>query len=398
MKPDVSNYMVIIERYLKKYLIENLQEFPAVAILGPRQCGKSTLAKMVLQGMKDVVYLDLEKPSDRLKISDPEIFFETNRNKLICLDEIQRLPEIFQVIRSEIDINRKAGRFLILGSASKDLVRQSSESLAGRIIYLNLTPFLFQEIYPEQSFQKYWLRGGFPSSFLATSDKASFTWRNSFIQTFLERDIPQLGFSIPAETIRRLWQMLAHQHGQLLNLSSLGNSLGLSHTTIRNYIDLLSETFMVRVLQPYNKNIKKRLVKTPRIYLRDHGILHSLLQLGSFDQLLGHPVFGSSWEGLVIENLIAVSPGWEYFFYRTSAGAEIDLVLKFGNKILAIECKATKSPQPTRGFWNALDDIQPSETWIVAPVEEGFPLKRNIWVLPPEQTIKKLEEMNSSFF
>ena len=388
----------MIKRYLKKYLLESLQEFPAVAILGPRQCGKSTLAKMVIKGLESVIYLDLEKPSDRLKISDPELFFESNRDKLICLDEIQRLPEIFQVIHSEIDIKRKPGRFLILGSASKDLVNQSSESLAGRIVYLYLTPFLFQEIYPEYSLQKYWLRGGFPPSLLASSDKASFTWRTSFVQTFLERDIPQLGFSIPSETIFRLWQMLAHHHGQLLNLSSLGNSLGLSHTTIRNYIDLLSETFMIRVLQPFAYNVKKRLVKTPRIYIRDHGILHALLHLRNFDQLMGHPVFGASWEGMVIENLLAISSEGEHFFYRTAAGAEIDLIIKFGNKILAIECKATKSPQPTRGFWNALDDIQPSESWIIAPVEDAFLLKRNVWVLPPGQAIQKLEEINNSLF
>lgn len=388
----------MIKRYLKKQLIESLKEFPVVAILGPRQCGKSTLAKMIIDELKNVVCIDAEKPSDRIKLSDPEIFFELNRNKLICIDEIQRLPEVFQVLRSEIDIKRRNGRFLILGSASKELIKQSSESLAGRIIYHQLTPFQFNEIEQSSSLQIYWSRGGFPSSLLATSEKSSFIWRNSFIQTFVERDIPQLGFSFPAETIRRLWQMLAHCHGQLLNLSALGNSLGLSHTTVRNYIDLLSETFMVRVLKPFHTNIGKRLVKSPKVYIRDHGILHNLLQLANFEQILGHPVFGASWEGLVIENLIAIAEYWTPSFYRTSAGAEIDLILTFGNKTIAIECKATKTPHLTRGFWNAIEDIKPSETWIVAPVDEKYPLKKDIWVLPLNQAINKLQELNKSLF
>lgn len=388
----------MIKRYLKKQLIESLKEFPAVAILGPRQCGKSTLAKMIINELADVVYIDVEKPSDRIKLSDPEIFFELNRSKLICIDEIQRLPEIFQVLRSEIDIKRSNGRFLILGSASKELIKQSSESLAGRIIYNQLTPFQFNEIEQSNSLHKYWSRGGFPSSLLATSEKSSYTWRNSFIQTFVERDIPQLGFSFPAETIRRLWQMLAHYHGQLLNLSTLGNSLGLSHTTVRNYIDLLSETFMVRVLKPFHTNIGKRLVKSPKVYIRDHGILHTLLQLANFEQILGHPVFGASWEGLVIENLITIADYWTPSFYRTSAGAEIDLILTFGNKTIAIECKATKTPRLTRGFWNAIEDIKPSEIWIVAPIEEEYPLKKDVWVLPLNQAINKLQELNKSLF
>ena len=388
----------MIRRYLKTQLIESLKEFPAVAILGPRQCGKSTLAKMIINELTDVIYIDVEKPSDRIKLSDPEIFFELNRNKLICIDEIQRLPDIFQILRSEIDIKRRNGRFLILGSASKELLKQSSESLAGRIIYHQLTPFQFREIEQSSSLQKYWSRGGFPSSLLATSEKSSFIWRNSFIQTFVERDIPQLGFSFPAETIRRLWQMLAHHHGQLLNLSALGNSLGLSHTTVRNYIDLLSETFMVRVLKPYHTNIGKRLVKSPKVYIRDHGILHNLLQLANFEQILGHPVFGASWEGLVIENLITIADYWTPSFYRTSAGAEIDLILTFGNKTVAIECKATKTPHLTRGFWNAIEDIKPNETWIIAPVDEGYPLKKDIWVLPLTKALNKLEELNKSLF
>lgn len=341
MQSHISIYKVMINRFLKKQLEESLDEFPVVAIFDPRQCGKSTLAKMIFSKRKDVVYIDLEKPSDRIKLSDPELFFETNQKKLICLDEIQRLPEIFQVMRSAIDSKRNNGRFLVLGSASKELIKQSSESLAGRIIYHHLTPFVYNEIRSSSTLENYWIRGGFPSSYLAPSEKASFTWRESFIQTFLERDIPQLGFSIPAETIRRLWLMLSHNHGQIQNLSSLGKSLGTSHTTIRNNIDILTETFMIKSLPPFHSNLGKKLIKSPKIFLRDHGILHALLRITSFEEMLGHPVFGASWEGLVVENLIAHAANWEASFYRTAAGSEMYLVLTHGNKILAIECKAS---------------------------------------------------------
>ncbi len=387
----------MIERLLKIQLKEGLTEFPVVAILGPRQCGKSTLAKMLLSKIKNVAYIDAEKTSDKLKLSDPELYFEMNQNKLICLDEIQRVPEIFQPMRSEIDSNRKNGHFLVLGSASKELIRQSSETLAGRILYIHLTPFIFIEISSTTSLKEYWNRGGFPLSLLASSRKVSFNWRESFIQTFLERDIPQFGFSIPSEKIRRLWLMLAHSHAQVLNLSTLGNSMGLSHNTIKNYIDILSETFMLRVLPPYFSNLGKRLIKSPKVYIRDHGILHALLRLTSFDELLNHPVFGASWEGMVIENLIAVSPGWSHSYYRTSKGSEMDLVLTFGGKIISIECNASKTPHLTRGFWNAIEDIQPEETWIVAPVEEGYQLKRNVWVLPLFSAIEKLRNIANIF-
>ncbi len=388
--------MVIIERIAQKELLEDLREFPAVVILGPRQCGKSTLSKMILNQVdKELVYIDAEKPSDRNKLQDAELFFDLHRNKLICIDEVQRLPEIFQIIRSDIDINRRNGRFLILGSASKDLIRQSSETLAGRIIYEQLTPFLFPEISDKKELNEYWLKGGFPLSLLSNTDKSSYNWRNSFIQTFLERDIPQLGFNIPAETLRRLWQMVAHWHGQIINYSSISNSLGINHTSIRNYLDLLSETFMIRLLRPYTKNVGKRLIKSPKVYIRDHGLLHCLLQIFSFDDLMGHPVFGASWEGLVVENLISRSPQWNHFYYRTSNGAELDLILSFGQKTIAVECKATKSPRLTRGFWNAKEDIKPDETWIIAPVSDPYPIKKDTFVLPLKTAIEKLQKLQN---
>ena len=372
-----------ISRQLEQELQECLLDFPAVALLGPRQCGKSTLAKALIEDRDDAIYLDLELPSDLRKLAEPELFFGAGRDKHFCLDEIQRIPELFAPLRSIIDANKRNGQFLLLGSASRELIKQSSESLAGRIAYLELTPFLLSEIAQSghpNPLQTLWLRGGFPDSLLARNEKASRRWRENFIRTFLERDIPQLGFHIPANTIQRVWQMCAHNQGQLLNSSQLGSSLGVSHTTLRSYIDLLTQTFMLRVLQPYSANVKKRLVKSPKVYLRDTGILHSLLKIDSFDDLLGHPVFGASWETVVIENIIAAFPDWQPYFYRTAAGAEIDLLLIRGNQRIGIECKASKTPKVSRGFWNVLDDLDLQSAWVIAPVEESYPLQKNVTV------------------
>jgi predicted AAA+ superfamily ATPase len=362
-----------------------LRDFPAVAVLGPRQCGKSTLARAVIAGMGDSVYLDLEDPAHLARLEEPGIFLDHHRDRLVCLDEVQRLPGIFARLRSSIDAHRRPGRFLILGSASRDLIRQSSESLAGRIAFIELTPFRHAEIRTTASLHTYWLRGGFPDSVLARDDQASLRWRDNFTRTFLERDIPQLGFRIPAPSLRRLWRMCAHCQGQPLNASRLGSALGVSHTTVRSYIDLLAETFMLRLLPPFAANVKKRLVKAPRIYIRDTGILHSLLGIDTFDDLMAHPVFGVSWETLAMENIIAAFPGWEPMFYRTRAGAEMDLVLVRGRRRLAFEFKASTAPAPTRGFWNALRDIDPERAWIVAPVEEGYPLSEAAEVAPLAQ-------------
>ncbi|MCF8359338.1 MAG: ATP-binding protein [Prolixibacteraceae bacterium] len=390
----MDNIKRIAEKELKALLAYN----PVVAILGSRQSGKTTLAKMLSNDIDKFLYIDAEKPSNRAMLEDAEFFFESNRNKFICIDEIQRMPEIFQIFRSEVDEKRIPGRFLILGSASKDLIKQSSETLAGRISYYELTPFLYVEICDQSILNDYWLKGGYPLSFLAPDDKTSLSWRQNFILTFLERDMPQLGINIPAETMRRLWTILAHLHGQLLNVSNLGNSLGFTNKTVKSYIDILSETFMVRQLKPYETNVSKRIVKTPKVYIRDHGILNTLLNIPSFNDLLAHPVFGASWEGLVIENLTGIAPNWEPFFYRTSNGAELDLILTFGKKVIAVECKATKSPKLTRGFWNAVDDVQPMETWVVAPIKDAYPLKENVWVMSLTDAIHKMMSIQDSLF
>lgn len=376
-------------KYLKRVITHKisryLSAFPAVALLGPRQSGKSTLAKHMTTEMDNAIYLDLEKPSDHQKLNEPEIFFNSHQDKLICLDEIQRTPEIFAVLRSIIDQRNRNGQFLMLGSASRALIKQSSETLAGRIVYLELTPFQLSELVTDQdnsfqSVQKYWMRGGFPRSYLADDDDLSMVWRQNFILTFLERDIPQLGFHIPVETLRRLWQMCAHCHGQLLNQSMLGESIGVSHTTIRSYLDLLTQTFMIRVLKPYQANIKKRLVKSPKIFIRDSGILHSLLNIDSFDDLLGNPVYGRSWEGMGIENIIAKYSDWDPYFYRTAAGAEIDLVLVKGSKKIGFEFKASAAPRLTKGFWHAFDDLGVDEAYVISPVRESYSIHKHVQI------------------
>ncbi len=381
--------MNFIERHLSSTLKEYTQIFPATAILGPRQCGKSTLIREYIKNKENTLYLDLERESEREKLRNPEQFFTYNQDKQFCLDEIQRVPQLFETLRSIIDQNRIAGRFILLGSASRDLIRQSSESLAGRIAYLELTPFQYSEIDSIKSQTDFWFQGGFPDSILK-NHRSSQLWRNNFIRTFMERDIPQIGYPIPRELTGRLWRMLAHQHGQVLNLSILGKSLGVSHTTIRRYIDMLNQTFMTRELQSFHSNLKKRLVKSPKLYIRDTGILHALLNIENFDSLMSHPVFGFSWEGLVIENICAANPEFEATFYRSSQGSEIDLILQKGNHKIAIECKVGDVPIPTRGFWMALDDIQPEITYIVAPqVESKYPVKENVWVIGLHQLLKE---------
>ena len=385
-----------LNRKLHKDIVDYLGAFPIVAILGARQVGKSTLAKMISLEFDNYLYLDLEKPSDFRKLSEPEIFFEAHSDKLVCLDEIQRVPDLFSVLRGVVDQNDRNGQFLILGSASRDLIRQSSETLAGRIIYLELTPFLFSEVMGVDSekgelMRKYWLRGGFPRSFLARDEKFSFVWRENFISAFLERDIPQFDFNIPAKTLHRLWKMCAHNHGQLLNSSKLGEAIGVSHTTIRSYIDLLSQTFMLRVLFPLETNVKKRLVKSPKVYIRNCGILHALLEIKTFDDLLGHPVYGLSWEGMAMENIITELSDWNFAFYRTSAGAEMDLVMMKGRRRVGVEFKASFSPQVSRGFWNAIDDLELEEVWIISPVAEQYSIRKGVKVAPLDYFISTIE-------
>jgi len=373
-----------IHRFVEGELTECLAQFPCTAILGPRQCGKTSLAHAISCDRKSV-YLDLERPADVRRLQEPEFFFDEHKSHLICLDEIQRIPDLFPVLRGWIDRNRNA-RFLLLGSASRDLIKQSSESLAGRIAYLELTPFLNREVCGEGISEKaLWMRGGFPDSLLAQSDEASIRWRNSFVQSFLERDIPALGFNIPARTLERVWSMCAHYHGQTLNASALGKSLGTSHTSVRKYVELLSQTFMLRILPSFDANLKKRLVKAPKIYLRDSGILHSLLGIDDFSALLGHPLYGASWEGFALEQVLVRFPFWKQGFFRTSDGTEMDLVLEKGGRRIGFEFKASPAPTLTRGFWSSFEALGLDQAFVVAPVESGYPLKNNVRVIAVDE-------------
>jgi predicted AAA+ superfamily ATPase len=379
-----------LPRVIENQLATAVKNNPVTGIIGPRQCGKSTLAKKMLAHYTNVVYLDLERPSDLQKLTDAEWFFTSQKEQLFCIDEIQRKPELFPLIRSLVDEWGQNGKFLILGSASRDLLRQSSESLAGRISYLHLTPFLWEEINTTSTLDDYIFKGGFPRSFLSGSDALSFKWREDFISTFLERDLLQWsGFS--TDTMRRLWQMLAHINGQTVNYSVLGKSLGVSNVTVRNYIDLLQGTFMLHTLPPYMSNMGKRMIKAPKVYIADSGLTACLLQLQNFEQIMGSPVIGSLWEQIVLTNLTGHFQSAQFYFYRTSAGAEMDFVMEYKNKVFAIECKSSVSPSLTKGAFNAIEDINPSETFIVAPVDKGWPVKPNVWVTSLKEIIQKIE-------
>ncbi len=375
----------MIKRIIQKEVEESLTAFPVVGILGPRQVGKTTLAKEIQKKINSSLYLDLELPSDYNKLSEPELFLSEQKNKLIIIDEIQQKPELFSVIRALVDQDRKNGRFLILGSSSPNLLKQSAESLAGRIIFHNLSTFLITELGEDKKIiDRLWIRGGFPDSYLAPKEETSIDWRESFIKTYLERDIPNFGIKIPTIQLRRFWMMLAHSHGSLWNASKIAVSLGVSPPTAKNYLDILEETFIVRQLLPFYSNVKKRIVKSPKVYLRDSGLLHSLFNIGSKEELLGHPVAGHSWEGFVIEQIInIISKKYTPYFYRTSAGAEVDLVVVKGDKPeLCIEVKLSLSPLPTQGFFNAMDDLNCKEGLIVYPGDDVYSIKHNVKVIP----------------
>ncbi len=372
-----------VHRFVEAALNQALARSPAVAILGPRQCGKSTTAKKLLQNRASV-YLDLQDRVDRNKLAEPELFFDRYRDQLICLDEIQLLPEFFPTLRSEIDKDRREGRFLILGSASRDLIKQSTESLAGRIAYIDLTPFLLKEVVDITSWSDLWLRGGFPESLLAGNDQNSFDWRLDFIRTFMERDIPNLGFNIPVPVIERLWRLLAHWHGQTVNYHKVAVAADITIPSLKKYLAILEQTHMIRLLPPATPNLKKRMVKSPKVYVRDSGILHALLDIETYDFLLANPVAGASWEGLVLENIIACHHRWRPSFLRTSNGAEVDLMLERGGRRHLFECKLSKAPKPSRGFHQLVDDLRPDSARVIAPVDEPFEIKNGIWVYPPE--------------
>ncbi|MBB4266683.1 ATP-binding protein [Roseospira visakhapatnamensis] len=350
-------------------------------MIGPRQVGKTTLAQDIAEGT-DALYLDLESRADRDKLADPALFLSAYEDRLVILDEIHRVPEVFQELRGLIDTGRRkgkrTGRFLILGSASMDLLRQSGESLAGRIEYVALNPFDVLEAAPDgDALRRLWVRGGFPDSFLATSDADSFAFRQNFVRTYLERDVPQFGRRVPAETLERLWTMLAHNQGGLLNASRLASGLSITAPTVTSYIDLLVDLLLVRRLTPFHANVGKRLTKSPKVYVRDSGLVHALLGLEDYNDLAGHPVVGPSWEGFVIETLLAVAPPrTRASFYRTAAGAEIDLLLEMPGKggLWAIEIKHGLSAKPTKGFHNARDDLNPDCAFVVSVGEERYPI------------------------
>jgi uncharacterized protein len=359
-----------------------LDAFPAVGLIGPRQAGKTTLALEIARS-RDSVYLDLESPADRAKLTDAELYLDAHQGRLVVLDEVQRMPELFQTLRGAIDRARArgegVGRYLLLGSASRDLLRQSGESLAGRIAYVELTPLDVLEV-GDSELENLWVRGGFANSFLAPDDESSAVWREEFIRTYLERDIPQLAPRIPAETLRRLWTMLAHVQGAPLNAAQLARGLGVDGKTVARHLDLLVDLLLVRRLEPYLANVGKRLIRSPKVYLRDSGILHALLGLDDREAVLGHPVAGASWEGYVLENLIAAAPERSRAsFFRTQAGAEIDLWLQVPKRgTFAIEVKRSLAPKLEKGFLLAQQDLQPDSAFVVYPGEERYPLRHGV--------------------
>lgn len=386
----------MIKRRITAELQELLNTTPAVALLGPRQVGKTTLALEIAE-QRPAIYLDLESDADRAKLAEPELYLAQNQDKLVILDEVHRVPDLFQNLRGLIDRGRregrKTGRFLLLGSASIDLLKQSGESLAGRIAYLEMHPIDALEVAQEDQ-TALWVRGGFPDSFLAPSDRISQRWRQDFIRSYLERDIPMLGPGIPAETLRRFWTMLAHHQSGLLNAADLARSLGVDGKTVASYLDLMVDLLLVRRLEPWHANAGKRLVKSPRTYIRDSGLTHTLLGLSTLEDVLGHPVAGASWEGFVIETVLsATPPGTSANFYRTAAGAEIDLVLTLPNqKLWAIEIKRSLTPKLERGFYHACEDLRPDRRFVVYPGSESFPLKENVEVIPLRTLASELIE------
>lgn len=390
----------MIERQLFPRLRDALSYSPAVALLGPRQCGKTTLAWSI-DPEQPALYLDLESEQDRAKLAEPELYLAAHQDKLVILDEIHRAPGLFPVLRGLIDSARRAGRrsglFLLLGSASLDLLKQTGETLAGRITYLELGPFNCRES-TGQSLGALWLRGGFPESLLAANDRISLRWRQDFIRSYLERDIPQFGPRIAAESLRRLWQMLAHHQGGLLNVAQFARNLGVDAKTAGSYIDLLVDLLLVRRLPPWHANLGKRLVKSPKIYVRDSGIVHALLNIGDMEALLAHPVIGQSWECFVIENLLLAAPeDTQAYFYRTSGGAEIDLLLQLPNgECWAIEIKRSLQPRVERGFHAACEDLKPSRKYLVYPGQECYPLAHGIQVVSLTTLAQRLVEHQST--
>lgn len=397
----------MITRHLQSTLITLLAEYPAVVLLGPRQIGKTTLA-VNLGDELNGIYRDLERPRDLDQVRDIELFQAQYPERLLILDEVQRAPEIFAPLRGVIDRRRRdgqrSGQFLFLGSASLELLGQTSESLAGRVAYAELSGINALELASAaaQDLNPLWVRGGYPDSLTARSEAISLKWRLDLIRTYLERDVPQFGFRVPAETLRRFWTMLAHHQGGLFNASSLGEGLGLSGQTVSRYLDILVDLLLVRRLEPWYANIGKRLVKSPKVYIRDSGLLHALLAIEDTDSLLSHPVIGASWEGFVVENLLSCLSAslWQPYFYRTQAGAEIDLVLvRAGKPEVAIEVKRASAPKAQRGFHQACDDLGITHRYIVYPGDEAYRLSTSdIWVTPLTTLMSTLRDRRGLSF
>ena len=390
----------MIKRNLEETLVKALQNMPVVVLLGARQVGKTALALCIAAELiqKESVYLDLELDSDLAKLADAEAFLSRFDNKLLIIDEVQRQPDLFRLLRSLLDRRKRTGeqacQFLLLGSASRDLIQHSSETLAGRVRFFELTPFSLSELDREGAYdlERHWLRGGFPDSYLASSNADSWSWRSDFISSYIERDIPFMGPHISATTMRRLWSMLAHNNTQQVNYSKLGESLGVSYKTIKSYIDTLTDFYMVRQLQPWSGNTKKRLVKAPKLYLRDSGLGLRFLMISDFESLLGNPVIGAAWEGYVVENILSeLSDMWRFSFYRTSAQSEADLVLEGpGKQVFAIEIKRSSSPTVSKGFHYACHEVKATHKVVIYPGNENFPLPNSVEAMSLKSFLKIL--------
>jgi uncharacterized protein len=384
-----------IAREMTTNVKADLMIFPAVAIIGPRQCGKSSLARKIIEEYPDSIRLDLENPRDRAKLNEPQLYLEDNASRLVCIDETQLLPDLFPVLRVEIDRDRRPGRFILLGSASRLLINRSAESLAGRVGYRELTPFLATEYVPlsPPSLLEAVSRGGFPESALAESSESSFRWRESFLRSIVERDLPMLGSRIGSIAMERFLSMCAHLQGQVLNAAKLGASLDLSGPAVRSRLDFLREALFVRLLPPWSGNLKKRLIKSPKLYFRDSGLCHALLNIRTVDDLLGHPAFGSSWEAFCVETLCASLPDWRPSFYRTSNGAELDLVLESGARRLAFECKASAAPSLNKGFRSAVEDLTPEHSFVVSLIDGEYPLDRGVTACGLKECVNLTREL-----
>ncbi len=384
------------DRIKKGILTGLLDDFPAVAITGARQVGKTTLAKIIAEEKGEISeYLDMESPRDIARLQEAELFFERNQEKLIILDEIQRMPQLFPILRAVIDKHRSPGRFLLLGSASPGLIRDSSESLAGRIAYEELFPFLWQEVLDKKSIRELWFRGGFPESLLARSDKIAQRWLKDFLFTYIERDLPLLGLNTDLTKLRNFLYMIGHQQGGLLNQESLARSVGVSATTISRYLDYLEHAYLIRVLRPWHFNVKKRLVKSPKVYLRDSGLLHSMMEISDKENLYKHPVVGGSWEGFVLEQICGMLPEkLDIHFYRTHQGAEADILITHQRKpVLAADVKLTEAPKLNQGFLNVIDDNKTEQNFIIIPGNDRYPVHKSVDVIGVERFIDLLPSL-----